>query len=120
MDSTTSKAVHAGISENRAASSVELARPDRDDATQKRANPLGGHFERYHSDCQPQLLKQTVPRKRPNRLNFQQVIKGTNLYTVRLLWSVWPTTSCELPVVEQFLAADITAVGALKGAEDAA
>src|SRR3974390_415300 len=55
-----------------------FARPDRDDATQERANPPGGHSERYHSDCQPQLLKQTVPRKRRNRLNFQQVIKGAN------------------------------------------
>jgi hypothetical protein len=39
-------------------------------------------LQRYHSDCQPQLLKQTVPRKRRNRLNFQQVIKRANLYSV--------------------------------------
>jgi len=32
----------------------------------------------------------------------------------------WPTISSELPVVDQFLAADITAVGGLKGSEDAA
>ena len=64
MDSTTSKVVHAGISENRAASSVELARPDRDDATQERANPPGGQLATLPLGLPTATVKTDSPAKK--------------------------------------------------------